>query len=488
MTLPLLDENQVSRWHMSAEKKRRRDVLRNTVQKLSIPEMRQHCHEKAIANHEQWKKDPTIAPYVIVEQGDWGETAKKYSQATGEIYAVLNMANAFYPGGSYRDGVAAQEENMFRRTDCHFHIKDEDVYENGTYISAMHALINGANGKVYLDKENPRVCIVGSESQKNEDGFGHGYEDLPEEDYFLFYELRAAADNLQKPEDFNEASMRRKIRAQLDTLKENNIRHVILSAFGCGAFNNPPEKVASLYKEELLKDRGYFDSVVFAIYVASRGIDNYPIFSQILDRLPLTKEVQEQYEHKEHREPEKTGSTGETEETGEQREHVEPLLIRKEIKLLDITDAIHNYLENRDNNLSCFSFWCEHERGKKRAECFQTLFKENEQNQAVCYLLVYCMLASHDGINLKQYLTAALKYETRDEALAFMQNKLREEYGLNAIEDIRTLNREIIGPIVRLTNSYASAEDIQLMIRKFNKLISKTDEPLDADGFQISYS
>ena len=37
----------------------------------------------------------------------------------GTLFASLNMANAYGPGGGYTHGMVAQEENMFRRTDCH---------------------------------------------------------------------------------------------------------------------------------------------------------------------------------------------------------------------------------------------------------------------------------------------------------------------------------------------------------------------------------
>mmetsp|Transcript_72205 Transcript_72205/g.118819 ORF Transcript_72205/g.118819 Transcript_72205/m.118819 type:complete len:89 (-) Transcript_72205:56-322(-) len=45
--------------------------------------------------------------------------------------------------------------------------------------------------------------------------------------------------------------MRTKIRALLDGAKLARCDACIFSAFGCGAFGNPPEEVASLFKEEL---------------------------------------------------------------------------------------------------------------------------------------------------------------------------------------------------------------------------------------------
>jgi uncharacterized protein (TIGR02452 family) len=42
----------------------------------------------------------------------------------------------------------------------------------------------------------------------------------------------------------------------------------VLSAFGCGAFANPPNHIARLFKEVFLEDEflGVFKYIVFAIY------------------------------------------------------------------------------------------------------------------------------------------------------------------------------------------------------------------------------
>ena len=50
-------------------------------------------------------------------------------------------------------------------------------------------------------------------------------------------------------------------------LIEKGVRHAVLSAFGCGAFGNPPDRVAPLFAEVLASPefRGAFSAVVFAI-------------------------------------------------------------------------------------------------------------------------------------------------------------------------------------------------------------------------------
>mmetsp|Transcript_20709 Transcript_20709/g.60231 ORF Transcript_20709/g.60231 Transcript_20709/m.60231 type:complete len:235 (-) Transcript_20709:288-992(-) len=202
------------------------------------------------------------------------------------MFAVLNMANAHVPGGGYTEGCVAQEENMFRRTDCHFSIdrNDEETVRrrsaNGfdgdvEYTPSMTRLLSGAEGRVYLDAASPRVCIRGPEDRTRDD---LGYDFLPEDRIFPFYELRAAAVDLRGGGRYDDDEMRKRIAAQLDTLTAAGVRHAVLSAFGCGAFCNPARDVAGVYREEIEKRSADFDVLAFAIFHAGYGPDNFTPF------------------------------------------------------------------------------------------------------------------------------------------------------------------------------------------------------------------
>ena len=108
----------------------------------------------------------------------------------GAVFAVLNMANAYVPGGAYIEGAPAQEENMFRRSDCHFAVDSAEMNSSEFYLPEMTALLNGEKGTVYLDTEQPRICIRGAEDRDVSD---LGYPWLPNDEIFPFFELRAAA-------------------------------------------------------------------------------------------------------------------------------------------------------------------------------------------------------------------------------------------------------------------------------------------------------
>ena len=101
---------------------RRQAILLETLAKLEEVSPTAYYHVLALRNLEQWAKDaaekPAAGCVVHVLPGDWGEVTLQMTRRYGKMFASLNMANAFGPGGGYTHGMVAQEENMFRRTDC----------------------------------------------------------------------------------------------------------------------------------------------------------------------------------------------------------------------------------------------------------------------------------------------------------------------------------------------------------------------------------
>ena len=77
-----------------------------------------------------------------------------------------------------------------------------------------------------------------------------------------------------------------KIRTILRICAANGQTNLVLSAFGCGAFCNPPKHMAELFKEILNADEfcGVFRKIVFAIkggsFMKRKG--NYKPFAEVL--------------------------------------------------------------------------------------------------------------------------------------------------------------------------------------------------------------
>ncbi|WP_088285799.1 poly(ADP-ribose) glycohydrolase domain-containing protein [Ideonella sp. A 288] len=278
------DAEAESQGFVGPDAQRRRDVLRETIAAFERSDPRDRYPRLAAANLARWRLDagePSPGMHLHVMPGDWGDVTRALTQVYGECFAVLNMANAWFPGGAYAEGAVAQEENMFRRTDCHFRVRAEDLDASGRqYLPAMASLLNAEDGRVYLDTTSPRVCIRGAEDRGAAD---LGYPWLPDAEVFPFYELRAAARDLRDGSAFDADDARRRIAAQLDTLKAAGQRHVVLGAFGCGAFLNPAAEVSRLYQDELARRSADFSVVAFAIYAAGYGPDNFGPFRAAFD-------------------------------------------------------------------------------------------------------------------------------------------------------------------------------------------------------------
>jgi hypothetical protein len=273
----------VARGFGGPEAARRRRVLTETIEAFERAQPSDFHHRLAAENLARWRTESRVRESklrVAVLPGDWGEVTHSLTRETGICFAVLNMANAHVPGGAYVEGAIAQEENMFRRTDCHFRIDDRQYdASRDRYRPEMTELLTARRGSVYLDTDRARVCIRGREDRARSD---LGYPWLTEDQVFPFFELRAAARDLRDGSDFDAAEARRRIAAQLDTLRRHGLRHAVLGAFGCGAFRNPADAVARIYREELMAREDDFSLVAFAIFAAGYGPDNYTPFAQAL--------------------------------------------------------------------------------------------------------------------------------------------------------------------------------------------------------------
>ncbi len=287
--------------------------------------------EENLNNWAQKKIDPPLR--VEVSYKDWGVATLEATKTFGTSYSVLNMANSLFPGGAALEGGSAQEENMWHRSSCARSLLDRTVYLNKEsnlfeYRDSARALLEAASKmtedelhslseirgesiteayKVLFCPE-PRVCFRGAEVLVAPDIDDTGtrnqliadsmmsYPILPNADIYPFYELRSAAPELSsKPNTWNdqdllklyETDLRQRIGAQLDTLILAGKRHVILGAWGCGAFKNDPERIAKIYHEEIEKRANYFQHILFPIIQTDYNSDNFGIFNKYLNGLKL---------------------------------------------------------------------------------------------------------------------------------------------------------------------------------------------------------
>ncbi|BCU03068.1 hypothetical protein [Pandoravirus japonicus] len=193
--------------------------------------------------------------------GDCLKAAIALKTERGLNPAVLNMASSRRPGGGYKTGAAAQEENIFRRSNYFQSLEDPrriDRQRQWRYP------LDGLCG-IY----SPAVSVFrGPEDE------GYPFLDRPVRLDFVAVaaivrpQVRVLRDGAQRLGHADADLMRRKIALILDIALAHKHDSVVLGAFGCGAFGNPPDHVALLFREVLSTDayRCRFKHVCFAIF------------------------------------------------------------------------------------------------------------------------------------------------------------------------------------------------------------------------------
>lgn len=181
--------------------------------------------------------------------------------------AVLNFAHGYNCGGGFEHAGGSQEEDIFRKTSVvmslwpHRRIDDgPGVLKRGMWIGGFDDLLPRKDpyyphtecGSIY----SPHVRAVG-----NMDG---EVNSMP-----LFSVLTVAAQNVSWEPPFNEKLLREKIRTVLYMAAARGHDSVVLGAFGCGYFYNPPEVVAKAFRQILDPEKGEFGKAfrlaVFAV-------------------------------------------------------------------------------------------------------------------------------------------------------------------------------------------------------------------------------
>lgn len=176
---------------------------------------------------------------------------------------VLNMASEFKPGGGVRSGSSAQEEELFRRSNALL-THPEEWYNLGNF------------NIIY----SPEITIFRDDISNN-----YEFLDDPIECSMLAVPaVRHPRINKHgKYNDDDEYLMKLKIEAIFKVAIQQGNDSLVLGALGCGAFGNPPELVAQIFKEYLDIYKYYFKKIGFAILVVKESDQqNLDIFKNII--------------------------------------------------------------------------------------------------------------------------------------------------------------------------------------------------------------
>lgn len=220
---------------------------------------------------------------IVVEDKDCLEAAQTWINHTGKPVCVLNMANQNLVGGDYLTSSRGQEESLIRRT---------NLLESLLTLPGIKHSLNcnpyqyDLPHRLHLGSQESGMgeltCIFSEGIQVN----GLKPEDPKAFDPFTINIISSAAYNLAYSHHIDERlyliGTALKIINQLRVAKHHGQRHLILGAFGCGAYANQPDLIAKLYHAVIyeFEFQGCFDVIVFSILTSESDTNNYTAFQQ----------------------------------------------------------------------------------------------------------------------------------------------------------------------------------------------------------------
>ncbi|WP_347005925.1 TIGR02452 family protein [Dorea formicigenerans] len=219
---------------------------------------------------------------IIVSKKRSFEAASAYR---GKHISVLNFASATNPGGGVTKGASAQEECLCRVSTLYKCISASEITE-AFHKKHWRALKTGEMDSFYNDDciQTCNVTVFKSDTAKT--------VLLPEKDWFDVDVISCAAPNLRRMSQHDKQwkknvtdqelldIYKKRINRVLDIARYAKSEVVILGAFGCGAFANPPELVAKAMHASIDEHKYDFETIELAIYCPLRDTSNYEVFAK----------------------------------------------------------------------------------------------------------------------------------------------------------------------------------------------------------------
>ena len=188
---------------------------------------------------------------------------------------VLNLANPVNPGGGVRRGARAQEEDLCRKSSLLISLESKQSAAYYDYNRSLNTYM-GSDAVII----HPQVEII-----KDEKG------DLLE-DTVVVAVMTCAAPMLTygmegMSQEQYESMMYGRITGMLKVAAYSGYKHLVLGAFGCGAFHNDAKVVSDIFYKALkefdfdgMKENDMFRSIDFAVLSTSDNHYNYDEFAR----------------------------------------------------------------------------------------------------------------------------------------------------------------------------------------------------------------
>lgn len=233
--------------------------------------------ENLIHEHETGKEAK-----IIVSKKRSFEAASAYK---GKHISVLNFASAINPGGGVTKGASAQEECLCRISTLYKCISASEITE-AFHRKHRYALKTGKMNSLYNDDciQTCDVTVFKSDTAKP--------ILLSEKDWFDVDVISCAAPNLRYMSQHDKNWKKNVTDKKLFDIYKKRINRVldiascaksdviILGAFGCGAFANPPELVAKAMHIAIDEHKYEFETIELAVYCPLRDTSNYEVFAK----------------------------------------------------------------------------------------------------------------------------------------------------------------------------------------------------------------
>ena len=171
------------------------------------------------------------------------------ARAEYDRVAMLNFADALTPGGLVESGATTQEENICRCTNLY-----ESLVANPDYYNA-NKLSESCQSGVYTDY---MIYSVGVKIFKDD----LTYERIAPRDVDVITSPSPLGHALAYTE--MKAVLKVRIRKFLKLAQLHGVKAIVLGAWGCGAFGQDIELMATCFAE-VLSEVNAFDKVIFAI-------------------------------------------------------------------------------------------------------------------------------------------------------------------------------------------------------------------------------
>ena len=210
----------------------------------------------------------------VTRERSFEAAVRLHGQFPAARIAVLNFASATHPGGGVVRGSRAQEESLCRCSTLYPALTTDRLKQEYYLFHQRRHDARYTHAVIFT----PDVRIIKTDTDIP--------ARLPQSDWCTVDILTCAAPNLSActvPADELTALHRARAEKLLSVAACHGADILVLGAFGCGAFGNPAELVASVYRGVTDRFSGYFRQITYAVYTSGLRSANFDAFAAAFD-------------------------------------------------------------------------------------------------------------------------------------------------------------------------------------------------------------